>query len=180
MKYSEEQLRRELAAARRELRRRHREDKTMRRRLVDLNDALAALLGDDSVAPSRRDYSTTKSTSELMLALEHKQMRLSWEARKFFPSKSEDSQAEMLFDRADSEFATRRRELPGRENLILFARGQVEKLGLPPETADVLTDHRARKHIAQRNQLVDGGYMTLDDFVDPWNYGKFSDPTIDN
>ena len=134
---------------------------------MDLSDALGALLGDDSVAPSRRDYSTTKSTSELLLDLEKKQMQLSWEARKFFPSKAEDSQAERLFDRADSEFATRHRDLPGRDNLILFARGQVAKLGLPPETADILTEHRARKHIEQRSKLLDGGYVTIEDYVDP-------------
>ncbi|MEQ9465598.1 MAG: hypothetical protein RJQ10_18200 [Haliea sp.] len=179
MKSSEQQLRRGLAAAKRELRRRQREDKTMRRRLVDMNHALGALLGDDSVEPSCRDYSTTKSTFELLLDLEKKQMQLSWEARKFFPTKAKDRLAERLFDRADSEYATTRGDLPGEDYLILFAKGQAAKLALPRETGEVLTSHRAKKHIKQRKKLLDGGYMTLGDFVDPWNYGDASDPTID-
>lgn len=179
MKYSEQQLRGALAAAKRKLRRRHREDKTMRRRFVDLNNALGALLGDDSVAPSRRDYSTTKSTLDLLLDLEKKQIQLSWEAREFFSAKWKDRLAERLFDRADFEYATTRGDLPGEDYLILFAKGQAAKLGLPRETGKVLTSHRAKKHIKRRKKSIDGGYMTVDDFVDPWNYGDVSDPTID-
>ena len=180
MKSSEQQLRNELAAAKRELRRRHREDETIRRRLVDLNDAFGALLGDDSVAPSRRDYSTTKSTSELLSDLHRKQIHLSTEqARKLISGKSADRQAERLFERADSEYAAARGDLPGRDNLINYARGQVEKLALPNETKDILNEHRARKHIDKRNRLLDGGYMTVADFIDPYLNGDVDDPTID-
>lgn len=180
MKYTSKQLRDELAAAKWELRRRQREDKAIRRRLVDLNDALGALLGDDGVAPSRQDYATTKSTSGLLLDLEKKQYRLSWKKfHKILQGKPPDNLAKMLFDRADSEYAAKRGRLPGRPDLLLFAAGQVAKLGLPPKKAKVLTEDRAKKHIKQRNRLLDDGYMTVDDFIDPYLNGDVDDPPID-
>ncbi len=179
MKSSEQQL--ELAAAKRELRRRQREDKTMRRRLVDLNNALGALLGDDSVAPSRRDYSTTKSTSELMLDLEKKQIRLSWKkARNILQGKPADKWAESLFDRAEIEYARRHGKLPGRDNLIRYATDQVQKLRLPSKIKYMLTVPRAKKYIYHRNRLFDDGDMTVEQYINSCKNDDADSPTIDN
>ena len=181
MKSSDPQLRRALAAAKRDLRRRHREDKTMRRRLVDLNDALGALLGDDSVAPSRRDYSTTKSTSGLLSDLERKQYLLSWKKfRKILQGKPADKQAETLFDRAESEFARIHGKLPGREYLIRYACHQVQKLGLPRKTVFSLTDARATKYLNQRKRLFDDGDMTVEKYIYLCTLDDAGSPTLDN
>lgn len=181
MKRGKQQLRDELAAAKLTLRCRNREDETIRRRLVDLNSAFGALLGDGSVAPSRRDYSTTKTPSELLSDLEKKQILLSWKKfRKILQGKPVDKRAEYLFERAEIEFVRTRGKLPGRENLVRYAKHQVKKLGLPRKTVFSLTDARATKYLNQRKRLFDDGDMTVDQYVNLCKLDDAGSPTLDN
>ena len=177
MKREIQELRSELAAVKRELRRRQRYEAALRRNLVDLSHALDSLLDQPSVAPKLRNYDETISISQLIADLERKQILLAWKKhRKSILSNPADKFANELFTRADSEYGAKYGELPGRDQLILYARGQLEKLNLPPLKKDLLSDHRAKKYLNQRNALIDGGFLTADDFIDPYLNGDVVPP----
>ena len=168
MKETEEQLQIELEVAKRDIRRLQRKDNALVRRIIDLKYDIDRLLGEDYVAHFRREYTTEQDSSELLAELEFNVLQYTLaDITKTGPVEAEDCLARTLFEAADSEFVAERGKPPGRENLINYARDQVRQQNLPPETLDLLTDHRARYYIAERNSLLNSGAMATHELIMP-------------
>ena len=176
MKKTEQQVRDELAAAKSALRCRKREEQELRQRLAELARRLSRQASQKQQMPPVPDYCPKKELAELLADVESKQATLAWNQGRLTRMSPDEKLAEKLFEEADAEFMTARRELPGPDYLQRFAKSRLLRCGLPPEriktVAKLLSEHYAKQYIARRKELIAEGLLTEDHFFDPFSYGK--------